>query len=197
MSGTGSLLARGRTRHDELAIQLWQDWRRYLTARQALLAARAAPDDAVADAFEQGDQSLEAQERGARAQIAAIPAAYRLVCDQRVEARRQQLQAEREQAARAQSSGGRPEVVDPDLVERDALTQLLDEAEGRSSQPGLPEGWGLVPSGDGDQVWAVNVPQIRAAPAGAAYELGSDDELDVRRRLIQTGMLLLAGCIAF
>lgn len=196
MSGTASMMARGRTRHDELAIQLWQDWRRYLTARQALLDARSAQRGDLADAFEQGDTSAEEQERGARAQIAAIPAAYRLVCDQHVEARRQQLQAEREQAARAQAAGGRPEVVDPDQVERDALAQLLDEAEGRASQPGLPAGWGLVPSGDGDQVWAVNVPQIRAAPARAAYELGSDDELDVRRRLIQTGLLLLAGVIA-
>jgi hypothetical protein len=192
---SANAMSRGRTRHDEQAVQLWQDWRRYLVARATLLDLRLAPTDTDAAGFEQGDDSPAERERGARSQIAAIPAAYRLVCDQRVEARRQQLQSEREQAAREQAAGNRPEVVDPDVVERDVLQQLLDEADGRATRPGLPAGWGLVPSGDGDQVWGVNVPQIRSAPGRAAYELGGDDDLDVRRRLIQVALLFAAAAV--
>lgn len=193
---SASAMSRSRTRHDEQAVQLWQDWRRYLVARQTLLDLRLSAADVDAAAFEQGDDSPAERERAARSQIAAIPTAYRLVCDQRVEARRQQLQSEREQAAREKAGGGRPEVVDPDLIEQDVLRQLLDEANGEVTRPGLPAGWGLVPSGDGDQVWAVNVPQIRSSPGRAAYELGGDDDLDVRRRLVQVALLLAAGAAA-
>lgn len=191
MSGS-TALDRSRIAHDETAIQLWRDWRRYLQARLELLEVQRSGD--LAD-FEQDPAGPAAREQAARATIAALPAAYRRVCEQLVEERRQQTHAAREQAARAQAGDGRPALIDPDASEREALHALLAEAEGRASLPDVPAGWGLVPTGTDQRWWAIDVAQARSAPGAASYDLEGGDELDTRKRLLLAAALTGAAVL--
>ena len=79
------LLARDRieARHQEDDVGLWRDYHAFLTARQTLLAVRAAEARA---AFEQAD-TLEADARAAQGRLDAIPAPTRAMFEHVLEDR--------------------------------------------------------------------------------------------------------------
>jgi hypothetical protein len=170
----------------------WRDWCRYLRAHLTLLDVRAAENRV---AFERAE-TLEGEAAQAQADLHAIPVARRAIFDMAREERRQQVQEKQEAAQRTPTNSARIRPIDPDVVDRQALTELLAEAEGRATPtdiPSLPEGWGTVPieaTAGADKWWAVDVAALMDAPQAAAYEVGRLEADDRKRRL-----LLLAGLL--
>lgn len=164
----------------------WRDWTRYLQAHLTLLDARAAERHIT---FER-DATLEEQVRAARSTLALMPQARRSLFDQLREERRQTVQAARE-ADPSREGDGRP--LDPDVVERQAIQALLNEAEGASD----PGGWGVVPIREGITVtwYEVNVAALRAAPNAATYALGASETGSMRTRYILAGLLIVGGVL--
>lgn len=165
----------------------WRDWTNYIQAHLALLDARAAERRVV---FER-DVALEERVRAARTTLATLPPARRSLFDQLREERRQAVQAEREGA----EPGRRDEIrlLDPDVVERQALELLLREAEGANDS----EGWGVVPIREGSEVkwYEVNTAGLRAAPNAATYALHASQSESMRSRYVMAGLLAGAGAL--
>jgi hypothetical protein len=176
---------------EQIAAQ-WRDWCRYLRAHLTLLDVRAAENRV---AFERAE-TLEGEAAQAQADLHAIPVARRTIFDMAREERRQQVQEKKEAAQRTPTNSARIRPIDPDVVDRQALTELLAEAEGRATPtdiPSLPAGWGTVPieaTAGSDKWWGVDVAALMDAPQAAAYEVGRLEADDRKRRL-----LLLAGLL--
>jgi len=186
------LLARDRmdARHQEDDVGLWRDYHAFLTAKQTLLAVRAAESRA---AFEQAD-TLETDARQAQGRLDAIPAGTRAMFEHVLEERRQRVQAELEAELRAQRGSGRARHVDPDDIDRAALEEMLGEADGTTTE----NGFGWFPRGvAGDVRWyAMDVAELLAAPTAASYAVRKGDGDDAQRRIIQS-VLMGAGLLLF
>jgi hypothetical protein len=115
-------------RRQEDDVTLWRDYHTFLKAKMTLLEVRIAESRV---AFERTD-SLELEAEQAHAALDRIPAGIRAMFESVLEERRQRVQAELEAEARSRGSGGRSRQIDPDIVDRRALAELLAEAEGRS-----------------------------------------------------------------
>lgn len=172
----------GAALHEAVHRQ-WRDWTRYLEAHLVLLDARTAERQV---AFER-DETLEEQANQAHTTLAALPPAQRALFEQLHEERRQAVQAAQE------AEPGRTKPPDPDVVDRQALQALRDEATGG----GDPNGWGIVPLREGARVtwYEVNVAALQAAPTAATYALGSAEGGSMRTRLILAGLLVGGGIL--
>lgn len=181
---TISARARRDAAEQEDIAQQWRDWCAYLRAQLQLLEARTTQSSRVA--FER-DESWEDAERAAQANLAAMPVSRRILFDAVLAARRQEIQQQHELALRMNGNSRR--MVDPDVVDRETLNALVNEAEGRASA----DGWGQTPLGTPEQPewYRVDVAALNDAPSAALYALGQSAAVDRRRRLI-----LLAGLIA-
>ena len=175
---TTSSIARADALFQEQIHAQWRDWRSYLKASLTLLEAQAAAAQPV---FERAE-SREEQAAQAERNLTAIPQAQRMLFDRVREERRQQLQI----AAETTRSNGRRQAVDPDAIDRQALTALLEEAEGHAEGDERQAGWGDVPLlVDGAVQWyRVHVPTLLDVPGAAAYAAGNSGGLDLRRRII-------------
>jgi hypothetical protein len=186
------LLARDRieARHQEDDVGLWRDYHAFLSARQTLLAVRAAEARA---AFEQAD-TLEADARAAQGRLDAIPAPTRTMFEHVLEERRQRVQGELEAELRTQRGDGRGRHVDPDDVDHAALQEMLGEAEGTNTE----NGFGWFPRGiAGDVRWyAMDVAELLAAPTAASYAVRKGEGGDVRKRIVQSA-LMGVGLVVF
>jgi hypothetical protein len=159
--------------------QTWRDYVRFLEAQQALLDQ----SDETDAAFEHDDAHADGATQ-ARAILAAIPAARRVVFDTVLEQERQRALIAAE--AEHQAAGGRGP-LDPQAVERAVLEQLHDEAHGIGT-PTL--GRGLVPISPEESDWyEVDVAALEDAPQAAAYLLRGVDGDERRRGFIQAGIV--------
>lgn len=172
----------------------WRDWRTYLQAHLELLDLRTtAPgmrDEDIEDVFELGVETPKTREAAARQRLAAIPRARTAVFDQERERARQQMQADRERDARLQAGDGPAHTVDPDDIDRQVLTTLLADAEGRTTD----DGWGRVPMAV-DDWFRVHVESLRDAPLAETYDLAPSDDLETRKRIMLAMGLLVAGVV--
>lgn len=182
-----SSIARADARFQEQIHRQWRDWRAYLRAQLTLLEAQATSAHA---AFEQAE-TREAEIAQARRTLAALPQAQRALFAQVCDERRQ-----RAQSAAEAIHGNRAVLPDADATERQALTDLLAEAEGRAEGIDRQSGWGDVPLlVDGALQWyRVHVPTLQDAPDAAAYAMGADSD-DLRRRMILAGALGLSAVL--
>jgi hypothetical protein len=174
-------------RRQEDDVTLWRDYHTFLKAKMALLEVRIAESRT---AFERADsRELEAEQ--AQAALDRIPAGIRAMFEAVLEERRQRVQAELEAEARSRGSGGRSRQLDPDIVDRRTLDELLAEAEGEVETDSTPKGYGWFPRGAlGDIRWyALDVAELVAAPTAASYTVAAEQD-DTRRRLI---MAIAAG----
>lgn len=176
------LLARDRmdARHQEDDVALWRDYHAFLKCKQTLLDVRAAE---ARGAFEQSD-TLEADAQQAQGRMDAIPAGTRAMFEHVLEERRQRVQGELEAELRAQRGNGRARHVDPDDIDRAALTEMLGEAEGTTTE----NRFGWFPRGvAGDVRWyAMDVAELLAAPSAASYAIRKGEGDDARKRIIQS-----------
>jgi hypothetical protein len=187
---TTSTIARADALFQEQIHAQWRDWRSYLKASLLLLEAQAAASQPVFERAESHEQQAKQAERD----LAAIPQAQRMLFDRVREERRQQLQV----AAETNRSSGRRQAVDPDAIDRQALTALLEEAEGHAEGDERQASWGDVPLlVDGAVQWyRVHVPTLLDVPGAAAYAAGGSDGLDLRRRIVLS-IALGAGALLF
>lgn len=189
-----SQIDRADAAYREEVVAAWRAWRTYLRAQRALLEARATTGQA---AFER-DAAGEAQAAQAEADLSRLTSARRALFDAVYEQQRQAVQAHMEDELRTPASptghgGMRPQILNPDEVDRRTLDELLGEAEGRTTD----DGWGRVPVGTAEQIeiLALNVEQLLAAPDAASYAAGMAGD-DARRRLMGIAGLL-AGLVLF
>jgi len=164
-------------------VTLWRDYHTFLKAKMTLLEVRIAESRT---AFERAD-SLELEAEQAHAALDRIPAGIRAMFESVLEERRQRVQAELEAEARSRGSGGRSRQIDPDIVDRRALAELLAEAEGEVETETTPKGYGWFPRGAlGDIRWyALDVAELVAAPTAASYTVAAEQD-DTRRRVIMS-----------
>lgn len=186
-TNTTALGERADIAYQEQVADQWRDWCRYLRAQLQLLSAREAQRTRQAT-FERSGDGGDQRSASAEADLLRISPARRTIFDAEREARRQALQAAYEQEQRGDGERGR--VADPDAIDREALTQLLAEATGTTSDD--PDERGFVPMGE-DRWYSVNVQVLEGIPAAAAYTLQRTDRDDRRKRLLLAGALLLFG----
>jgi hypothetical protein len=181
---TTSALARAEAAFQEQIHAQWRDWRAYLRAHLTLLDAELAP---VSNAFEQAE-TQETRTAEAERVLATLAPAQRSLFDQVRDERRQQLLAiaEMPRLDRAETRHQLP--VD---VERQALVELLAEAEGTAEGDGRLADQGDVPLRiDGTLQWyRVSVSALLAAPGAAAYSVQPSTADDLRKRMVLAGML--------
>ena len=186
MTTTLTDAARADARAQEAAVQQYQHYHAYLTARRTLLDA--AQRVTTAPAFEAQDEDRSAAE--AQARIAALPAAQVKLFAGIVEAERQDYQRQA-----TDGTGGR--LPDPDATLRAVLTRLIAEAEGQHDA----DGRGIFPQGTAEEVtwYAIDRNLLTAAPTEAAYTTGLDPR-QKQKLLVQVGgavgvMVLALGWI--
>lgn len=181
---TTSALARAEAAFQEQIHAQWRDWRAYLRAHLTLLDAELAP---VSNAFEQAE-TQETQTAEAERVLAILAPAQRSLFDQVRDERRQQLLAIAEMP-RLDRAGIRHQP--PVDVERQALVQLLAEAEGTAEGDGRLADQGDVPLRiDGTLQWyRVSVSALLAAPGAAAYSVQPSMADDLRKRIVFSAML--------
>ena len=184
-----SVRERKDARRQEDDVTLWRDYHMFLKAKMTLLEVRLAESHT---AFERADsRELEAEQ--AQAALDRIPGGFRAMFEVVLEERRQRVQTELEAEAGSRGSGGRSRQLDPDIVDRRALDELLAEAEGEVETDSTPKGYGWFPRGaPGDIRWyALDVAELVAAPTAASYTVAAEQD-DTRRRLI---MAIAAGIV--
>ena len=176
-------------RHQAEIKAWWRDWHRYLKAQLQLLDARQAEATHTPN-FERTEQAWEQQRTEAEQTLKRIPHDRRVVFDRTRDARRGEVQALLE--SKHQSNGASQRAgVDPDVVERETLTDLLKQAEG------IGEGqdrWGAVPMPQG--WYELQVESLLHAPAAAEYSVTLDDADERRKRWALVAGLLIFGVIA-
>ncbi len=176
--------ARADATHQAQVAEQWRDWHVYLQSHLRLLDAQQAESSAL-PSFERQPTSWEVQRELAEAAIKRIPTARRIVFDREREQRREEVQRDLEQAQRTHGDA-RPTPIDADVIDRETVQGLLEEAEGRNSQSER----GLVPMGDG-RWYEVHVPSLLTVPNAADYSVGEFDDGSKRKRLIAIGALAL------
>ena len=186
-TNTTALGERADIAYQEQVAEQWRDWCRYLRAQLQFLDAREVQRTRQAT-FERSGEGGDQRSASAEADLLRISPARRAIFDAEREARRQTLQAAYEQEQRGDGERGR--VADPDAIDREALTQLLAEATGTTSDD--PDERGFVPMGE-ERWYSVNVQVLEGIPAAAAYTLQRTDRDDRRKRLVLAGALLLFG----
>jgi hypothetical protein len=176
--------AKADATHQALVAEQWRDWHMYLQSHLKLLDAQQAETSAL-PSFERQPTSWETQRELAEAALKRIPTARRVVFDREREHRREEVQRDLEQAQRTHGDA-RPTPIDADVIDRETLQSLLQEAEGRDSQSER----GLVPMGDG-RWYEVHVPSLMTVPNAADYSVGEFDDGSKRKRLVAVGALVL------
>lgn len=164
----------------------WRDWRRYLQAHLQLLHTRQA-EATLAPSFERTDQAWEQQRTEAEHTLKRIPHDRRVVFDRARDARRADIQAQLE--GKQQANGAAPRGgLDPDVVERETLQRLIDQAQGAGDEA---ERWGEVPLPNG--WYELEVGALLHAPAAAEYAVVLADVDDRRKHIaLVAGLLLVA-----
>ena len=176
-------------RHQAEIKSWWRDWHRYLQAHLHLLTARQA-ETTHAPSFERSEEAWEQQRADAEQTLKRIPHDRRVVFDRTRDARRGEVHAQlegRQQAGGASRSTG----LDPDIVERETLVSLLQQAEGTGAGT---EQWGAVPLGNG--WYELQVGALLQAPAAAEYTVTLDEADDRRKRLVLIASVLLVAVVA-
>jgi hypothetical protein len=175
---------------NEAVYQSWHDYVAYLEAHLALIALQLAGDE-EADGFEETG-SRRAQEQQIQARLSQLPTAQRALFDRVRTLRRHEAQASAE--AEATRTGRRTD-ADPLQIDRQALVQLLESANG----VGSASGEGVVPIGERDDGaiswWSVNVEQLRDAPTADAYRLQTREGNEQRRAFMRAGGVLLVAAL--
>jgi hypothetical protein len=180
---------RADAKRQEDDVTLWRDYHTFLKAKLTLLEVRIAE---ARVAFERAD-AREGDAEQAQGVLDRIPAGIRVLFEAVLEERRQQLQTTLEAEARSSGSGQRRH-IDPDIVDRRALAELLAEAEGEIETESTPAGYGWFPRGAaGDVRWyALDVAELVAAPTAASYTVVAEKD-DVRRRVMMSIAAGVAG----
>lgn len=158
-------------------LALWQDYHMFLTAQQTLLRAQTAASHAAFERDAQADQAA-AQARQA---IERLPGDARALFESVLAERRMRVQEDEESLA-----DGRQRQLDPDVIDTQALAELLAEAEGQVESERTPAGWGWFPRGTPDQIrwYAIDVSAALAMPTAASYSaVAAGTTSDMRRRI--------------
>ena len=162
--------ADNRTRDEQIAC--WRNWNTYLTAKQALLDIRRSESSPrQTDDVEQTADTPAVRRAAAEKKLKTLPSDMRTRFDQHVAARQQRVRHELEQAQR--DAGRHHVTADADVVEATALTQLVDEAQGRVENEKGQLGWGLFPWTD-NKFYQVEIAKISATPDDASYDASSE-----------------------
>ncbi|MDQ5851486.1 MAG: hypothetical protein M3380_05320 [Chloroflexota bacterium] len=176
-------------RHEADVKAWWRDWRRYLEAQLQLLHARQA-EATQAPSFERSEQAWEEQRATAEQTLKRMPHERRVVFDREIEVRRAMVQGALE--AKQRSNGAaHTGALDPEVVERETLTDLLAEAEGRAD--GQEAGIGVTPFFD--RKYSLQVDALLHAPRAAEYSVAADAVADQRKRWALIAALLLGGMV--
>jgi hypothetical protein len=185
---TTDAATRSDARHQAEIKAWWRDWYRYLTAQLQLLDARQA-EATSPPSFERTEQAWEQQRAQAEQTLKRIPHDRRGIFDRTRDARRAEVQAQLD--AKHQSNGSsRNLALDPDVVERETLRSLLEQAQGEGT---AEDRWGAVPMPQG--WYELQVGALLHAPAAAEYSVTLDDVDERRRRWLMITALILAGLI--
>ncbi len=152
----------------EIAVYWWIYRYAFLEAKQAALRERIHVDPTTIGAM---------QQRESETLLHQIPPADRVT-----------FEAHWDEALRAAAASAGP-AADPDTVEGAAITNLIDEAEGRAS----PEGWGRVPEvGD---TW-YDVQPIPTRDPRVATASSTARAWPAPRRVLLGGLIVIGGLVA-
>lgn len=165
----------------------WRDWVRYLQAHQRLLTAQQAEMSGSLPSFERTEDAWEVQRERGESELRQIPAGRRGLFDRVRELARQQVQIRVETEQRT-STESHAIHVDPSIVERIMLDELLVKAQGGDS------GWGQVPLGE-DEWYAIETAALLGTPHAAEYALGDTSGNTRRRSLIALAITICVGLI--
>jgi hypothetical protein len=178
---------REEARYRQDVLRSYRAWRAYLDAQQTIVSL-AGEAQATIDPFEGANASQERADT-ARQRIEALPTAQRdlfnAVFDQERTRVQQQLDGE------AHTRGGTVRRADPDDVARQALTRLIEEAQGLHRD----DRRGLVPRGKPDAVkWlAIDLTEIEHAPPSETdYQLAGAGRVDRRGMITNIVFAVLA-----
>ena len=176
-------------RHEAEVKAWWRDWHRYLTAHTELIETRQA-EATQAPSFERSEQAWEERRAAAEQTLKRLPHERRIVFDREREERRATVQAALE-AKQRNNGASRTGGLDPEMVERETLADLLAEAEGRAE--GQEDGFGFTPFFD--RTYNLQVAALLHAPKAAEYSVTPEGMTDRRRLSAFLAVLLLSGVI--
>jgi hypothetical protein len=172
--------------NEQVAIGLLRDWTIYLAAQLQLLDQR---DAAPADPFEQ--VAAEPPAERATRQLASLPPERRSLFERAVEERREERRAQLEAELRAEV-GQPPRMLDPDLLDRTVLRELLHEAREPDET-----GHVLFPDADGQRVeWLeLRFSALAERPDQATYQATapSQDRERLTRMAAGVAIVVLLG----
>jgi hypothetical protein len=168
----------------EEILNQWRDWRAFLQARQDLLEARLAAEQAT---FEVSD--TDEREQQARLQLQRIPSQQRTIFENELETRQREVQRDLDLKRRTSGQRGN---TDPDDVERETLRLLRNECEGVSTD----DKRGLVPKGDGEW-YSLEIKDLLDTPAASYTIKGRVAPQQKLVIFVGIGGLLLALVLVF